>query len=296
MRKRSLAIIGLLAAVALGVVGLTMARNDMKENAAEKVFEFQLGKPLEATVKQTTLPLSGQNNWGMINAGVVGLADGVYGRYAEPGYELKLGPLAGIEFYADTNRYPDKKVETVQVTFRLKHISTPQQVYDYVYGLIAQFQGGKWKRYIPEVCPRLQGKSSILDQQEIKAMSNPELKNFMALGCPIDPAYKPELEKWMPLARDGQLYLWHDEQGKIAVLDIGVSEPNPDGTFGVSDVRINLEFELEEVMLANEKGNLGADLKKPWGARVAKVEIEKRRIRDVLETMAVKRGEPLAER
>ena len=116
------------------------------------------------------------------------------------------------------------------------------------------------------------------------------------LGCPIDPAYKPELEKWMPLARDGQLYLWHDEQGKIAVLDIGVSEPNPDGTFGVSDVRINLEFELEEVMLANEKGNLGADLKKPWGARVAKVEIEKRRIRDVLETMAVKRGEPLAER
>ena len=61
--KRSLVIIGLLAAATLGAVGWTLARNDMEE----KVFEFQLGKPLEATVKQTRLPLSGQNNWGMIN-------------------------------------------------------------------------------------------------------------------------------------------------------------------------------------------------------------------------------------
>ena len=58
----------------------------------------------------------------------------------------------------------------------------------------------------------------------------------------------------------------------------------------MGDFRIDLEFELEEVMLANKKGNLEADLKKPWGERVAKVEIEKRRIRDVLEAMAVKRG------
>lgn len=298
MRKRSLVIIGLLATVTLGAVGWTLARNDMEE----KVFEFQLGKPLEATAKQTRLPLSGQNNWGMINVGVVGLADGVYGRYAEPGYELKLGPLAGVEFYADTNRYPDKKVETVQVTFRLKHITTPQQAYDYVYGLIAQFQRGKWKRYIPEECPRLQGKSSILNPEEIRALSlsvAPELKNFIGLGCPIDPAYKPELDKWIPLAGEGQQYLWHDGQGKIAKLVINIGEPYPNGTFinqGVSSVIIDLEFELEEVMLANAKGNLEADLKKPWGERVAKVEIEKRRIRDVLEAMAVKRGEQLAER
>ena len=101
------------------------------------------------------------------------------------------------------------------------------------------------------------------------------------------------------MAGEGQQYLWHDGHGKIAKFVINIGEPYPNGTFinqGVSSVIIDLEFELEEVMLANKKGNLEADLKKPWGARVAKVEKEKRRIRDVLEAMAVKRGEQLAKR
>ena len=303
MLKRRLAIVLLLAAVVLGGVGLTIARNGMEENAAEKIFEFQLGKTMEATANQTRLPLSGGNTNGLLDAGVRGFPDNVYARYVEPGYELKLGPLFGIRFYSDTKRYPDKKTETVTLSFDLDHITTPQQTYDYVYGLIAQFQRGKWKRYIPEKCPRLQGKSSILNQEEILALSlpvAPELKNFIGLGCPIDAGYKPELDQWMPLAIAGELqYLWYDGHGKIAKLDIGLNEPNSDGTFvnqGVSSVRIDLEFELEEVMLATEKWHLEDDLKKPWGARVAKVEIEKRRIRDVLEAMAVKRGEQLAER
>ncbi|MBT9568220.1 MAG: hypothetical protein IV085_07960 [Thiobacillus sp.] len=303
MRKRSWVIMGLLAAVVLGGVGLTIARNGMEESAAEKVFEFQLGKTMEATANQTRLPLSGGNTNGLLDAGYMGFPDNVYGRYVEPGYELKLGPLFGIRFYSDTKRYLDKKTETVTLSFDLDHITTPQQAYDYVYDLIAQFQRGKWKRYIPEECPRLQGKSSILNPEEIRALSlpvAPELKNFIGLGCPIDAAYKPELDKWMPLAIAGELqYLWHDEHGKIAKLDIDLSEPNSDGTFvnqGVSSVRIDLEFELEEVMLATKKWHLEDDLKKPWGERVAKVEIEKRRIRDVLEEIAVKRGEQLAER
>lgn len=264
----------------------------------EKVFEFQLGKTLEETAKQTKLHLTGQNTNGMIDAGAMGFVDGVYGLYAESGYELKLGPLFAIRFYSDTKRYQDKKTETVTITFDLDHITTPQQAYDYTYVLIEQFQRSKWKRYIPEVCPRLQGKSSILDQKQIKALSQPELRNFMGLGCPIDPAYKPELDKWIPLAREGQQYLWHDGHGKIAKLDIGIGEPNPDGTLGkgLADVQIDLEFELEEVMLDNAKGNLEADLKQPWGERVAKVEQEKRRVRDLLEEMALKRGETLVER
>lgn len=268
----------------------------MEEKAAEKVFEFQLGKTMEATANQTRLPLSGGNTDGLIDAGFMGFPDNTYGRYVEPGYELKLGPLFGIRFYSNTERYPDKKTETATLTFDLDHITTTQQAYDYVYGLIAQFQRGKWKRYIPEECPRLKGKSSILNQQEIKAMSAPELKNFMGLGCPIDPAYKPEFEEWKRfVTSEGPTYLWRDSAGKVVRLDLTLSDTG-DAKLGMGDFRIDLEFELEEVVLANKKGNLEADLKKPWGERVAKVEIEKRRIRDMLEAMAVKRGEQLAER
>ena len=297
MHKRRWAIVGLLAAIALGIVGFTVAKDDARSDMEERVFEFQLGKTLEETAKKTTLPLSGQNNWGMVNAGVIGLADGVYGRYVEPGYELKLGPLAGIEFYADTNRYPSKKVETVQVTLRLDHITTLQQAYDYAYGLISQFQNSKWKRYIPEVCPRLQGKSSILDQAQIEALSQPDLRNFIGLGCPIDPTYKPNFEDWKKFAGSdqGASYLWHDGAGKVAKLDLTLSETDP-AKFKSRNFRIDLEFELQEVMLDNEKGRLEADLKQPWGERIAKVEIEKRRIRDLLEAMALKREEQLAER
>ena len=296
MRNRRLAIMGLLAAVVLGGAGLTIARNSMEENAAEKVFEFQLGKTMEATANQTRLPLSGGNTNGLLDAGYMGFPDNAYGRYVEPGYELKLGPLFGIRFYSNTKRYPDKKTETVTLSFDLDHITTPQQAYDYVYGLIAEFQRGKWKRYIPEKCPRLQGKSSLLDQQEIKAMSDPELKNFMGLGCPIDPSYKPDFAEWKRfVTSEGPTYLWHDSAGKIARLDLTLSDTG-DAKLGIGDFRIDLKFELEEAMLTTQKWHLEDDLKKPWGARVAKVEIEKRRIRDVLETMAVKRGDPLAER
>ena len=288
LRQRWL-IVGLLAAVVLGG-GWILARNDMDE----KTVLFDIGLTPEATAKKTRLPLSGQNTDGYIDFGFAGFPDGVYAKLDKPGYEIKVGPLFAINFYADT------KVRGVShaVTFglNLDHITTPEQAYDYVYGLIAQFQRGKWKRYIPEKCPRLQGKSSLLDQQEIKAMSDPELKNFMGLGCPVDPAYKPDFEEWKRfVTSEGPTYLWRDGAGKIARLDLTLSDTG-DAKFGMGDFRIDLEFELEEVMLANEKRNLEDDLKKPWGARVAKVEIEKRRIRDLLEAMALKREEQLAER
>ena len=298
MHKQSKIITGFLVVCVLGIAGWTMAKN---YEAEEKIILFDIGLTPDETAKKTRLKLSGQNTDGYIDFGYAGFPDGVYARLDNPGYEINVGPLFAIDFCADTKKR--KISHAVTFSLDLKHITTPRQTYDYVYGLIAQFQRGKWKRYIPEVCPRLQGKSSILNQEEILALSlpvAPELKNFIGLGCPIDAAYKPELAQWMPLAIAGELqYLWHDGHGKIAKLDIGLSEPNSDGTFvnqGVSSVRIDLEFELEEAMLATQKWHLEDDLKKPWGARVAKVEIEKRRIRDVLEAMAVKRGEPLAER
>lgn len=264
---------------------------------SEKTFSFQIGKTMKEMAAQTRMQLNGENNWGRMNASTPHFPDGVYGIYAEAGSELKLGPLSNILFFSDTRKFPDQKIDKAIVGFRLDHLKTPRQAYDYIFGLIGQFQQSQWKRYIPEKCPRLQGKSSLLNQDEIEVMIIPELKQFAGIVCPLDPAYQPPFEEWITneALREAS-YLWHDGKGKMAELDLSVRAPEPNQVYGLGDITINLEFELQEVKLDNEKARLEAELKGQWGERVAKVEKENRRLRDLLEAQALKRKETLAER
>ena len=254
-----------------------------------KIFEFEIGKTMEETAAQTRLPLSGQNTNGTITAGSPIFPDGVYGRYAQKGFEIKVGPLSWINFFSDTKRHPNKLTESASMAVDARQgLTTHAQAYDYVYALINQFQRSKWQRYIPEECPRLTGKASILDPNEIEALATPELKNWIGFDCSADPEYKPPLDEWKRLTKQVITYRWHDGAGRIAKLVVSTSDGNPDGTLGLGDVQIDLEFELEESIKYRAAGNREAELKEPWGARVPKVEAEKLRIRDILERRAGK--------
>ncbi len=94
----------------------------------------------------------------------------------------------------------------------------------------------------------------------------------------------------------GLYYSWRDDRGVIADLNFSTSEPEADGTYSPHSLTVFLSFELESAKKKQEQDQRARDLKERWGAEVAPTEAERLRIRDLLEEMAVKHGEALAER
>lgn len=287
MRKRILFVVIIITALG-GLIGWkTMSQS-------QKTIEFLVGETPELSAKRAKISLTGQNSGGYMDFGYTGLPAGISGKYVGKEYEVEVGPLFAITFYADKNRPPHTVAHRVSLTLETDHLINTQAnahsaAQAYVQSVIEQFKKGKWQRYIPEDCPRLTGRSSLISSKEIKALVSDPLLS-VGFDCSLDPDWKMSAEDWIFIMRSGNVYMWHGD-GRTAKLSVSYTayadETKP--TYS-----IDLEFELEDARRYYDAKNRPEHIKDRGGpAVVAKDEAEHKRIQKILEENAVKRGDPL---
>jgi hypothetical protein len=275
----------------------------------DKIIRFDLTITPEQLTAKVGRSLSGQNTDGFVILSTPILDEGYDALYDHPGYEITIPNIYSVQWGFHKKPGNNGIIQVADFGFEesiLNQIKTPEQARAYLQSFIDQFQRGKWKRRIRDDCPRLTGRASMIDisRETVKSLAKPEFKNFMNFSnCTIDPAFSPPLDEWIRMASPSQglHYSWRDDRGVIADLDFNADEPQADGTYGpyqpgTSPLSVNLSFELESAKKKQEQDQRARDLKERWGAEVAPTEAERRRIRDLLEEMAVQRGEALAER
>jgi hypothetical protein len=273
----------------------------------DKTIRFDLTITPEQLTTKVGRSLSGQNTNGFVALSTPILDDGYVALYDHPGYEISIPNPSSVLWYFDKPPRGAGIIESSDFVFSdsaLNQIKTPEQARAYLQSFIDQFQRGKWKRHIRDDCPRLVGRASVINEGLVDSLAKKEFRESgLFSNCTIDPAFSPPLDEWIRMASPSQglHYSWRDDRGVIADLDFNADEPQADGTYGpyqpgTSPLSVNLSFELESAKKKQEQDQRARDLKERWGAEVAPTEAERRRIRDLLEEMAVQRGEALAER
>ncbi|MCR6480170.1 hypothetical protein NU688_28710 [Variovorax sp. ZS18.2.2] len=246
--------------------------------------KFDLGKNILETGRASGVPQFETDNInGYISYSVAPVPETVPARYTRPGYEVAWQPIFAFTMYADEGRFPDRRVQSVDLQLSSKVNQTHEEAQAFVEQTIAQFQRGKWQRYYnPMWDTLLTGRSSLLNEKgEIESAP-----------MTIDPAYKIPAADWPALVKNVPTWRWVGD-GVLASLEI--SELG-NATRGL-DYRMSLEFVLLDVKLKRDAENEARDLKegdaKGWNstakleeAKKASAELNKR-----LEANAIKRGD-----
>ena len=243
---------------------------------------FDLGSTVEQTLRSHEIPYAGQNVNGLMIYSFTGFKEGsTYALFSRPGYEVRFGSIFGIDFYADLKRHPDQLVHLADISMGSAVAQSHAQAQAEVQKLIAQFQRGKWKRYLPDTCPWVTGRSTMLNaagQVDIGA-------------CPLDPALVFTAQEWPNLAAQKLRWQWIGD-GRVAALEVQYAYNRPD----VPTYTINLQFELEEAVkfyaakeLQEMKAEFG-EAKVAAGAARGAAEIRLR------EEAALKRGDQVIPR
>lgn len=79
-------------------------------------------------------------------------------------------------------------VEVASLQFSTNTINSHESAKAFIERLIAQFNGAKWKRFIPELCPAITGRSSFLEEEE---------QVDQIWNCPRQMRYEPRNRKSM---------------------------------------------------------------------------------------------------
>lgn len=252
----------------------------------EKMSEikFELGKNIVETAKSTGVPrFNSSKTAGQVSYSINQIPDDIPARYSRPGYEITASSLFAFTMYADEPDNNNLAVNNVTLQFKA-HIKTHEAGQAFVEKLIAQFQKGKWQRYIRESCPAVSGRSSLLD----------EAGNLnVGKGCAFDPSYKLTPEEWRAMMGETQRYEWVGD-GVVAKLEVDYSSN--------ITYKIFLEFEDLATMVKSDQENQARDLKegdaKGWGSTAkymqGKKETEARN--KILEANAIKRGDTVVPR
>lgn len=254
---------------------------------AEKMHEVKvdIGKNIVITAKNSGAPrFTTENHWGLQIYELVDLRPEVAVRYARPGYEILATPLFSLTMYADSENKNDMAVETIQLQYNYK-TSTHDEARVFIDRILVQFKQGKWKRYIDVTCPATSGRSAYLDET-----------GKLSGICSLDPGYRPSMEDWLELMRDGREYEWLGD-GIKAKLDVKFDEDSRGLTY-------NIGMEFQDFSIGQRKINakLARDLmegdKKGWKSTedykksMAESKIKVR----LLEDNAVRRGDLLVPR
>lgn len=266
----------LLFFVAWSVTACHARENNMRE------ISFDLGSSVEQTLRSHDVPYAGQNINGLMVYSFAGFkGDSTYLLFSRPGYEVRFGSIFGIDFYADLKRHPDQLVHLADASMGHEVLSSHAQAKAEIQKLISQFQGGKWKRYIPDTCPWVTGRSTMLNaagQVDIGA-------------CPLDPALVFTAQEWPNLAAQKLRWQWIGD-GRVATLEVQYAYNKPD----VPTYTVNLQLELEEAVKfyqAKRRAEKNADR----SAEEVAAGTERMNVRlKALEEAALKRGDQVIPR
>lgn len=209
--------------------------------------KFDLGKNIHEVAKESGAPSFARRNVaGLISYALVDIPEDIYVKFVRPGYEVRVPSVFSLRLYADNEHGPGLAVEMAGLMVSPKAISTHESAQQFVGNLVEQFQRGRWKRHLDELCPAVTGRSAYLNEQgQVDQLE----------ACSLDPYYKISPEDWQVLMRNPQNYEWVGD-GVLARLSIGYSE----GSLGLR-YSIDLDFDDFAVKKARDEKNLARELK-----------------------------------
>ena len=250
--------------------------------------KFDLGKNIVDTASASGVPqFQARDVNGYVSYSISGISPLISARFARPGFEVVWQPVFSLTMYSDRKRSVDLPVETASLSLN-SDLKTHEAAQAFVEQTIAQFARGKWLRYHDPVWDvLLTGRSSLLD----------ESGQIASTLRTIDPAYKISATDWPTVSKNGAYWHWVGDGviAKLSVTQLG-NAGTPSDTRQL-DYRLNLEFELLDIMLKRDAENEARENKegdaKGWNS-TAKYEASKKEqaaLNKRLEANAIKRGD-----
>lgn len=275
--------IAVFVVISLAIVGfIDFKANDMLE------IKFEMGKNIHETAKRSGAPeYATRNVAGLVSYKLSDLPSNIALVYDVPGYKINSLPIFGFTLYADKDSNNNLAVEAASLQFNADTINSHESANAFVELLTTQFNGGKWKQFVPELCPAVTGRSSFLDEEE---------QVDQIWNCPLDPKYQIAMDDWVKLMVMTQNFQWIGD-GVLATLTVGFSN----GSRGITYL-IRLEFEDLSTKARRENKSEREELEKgdsegrnSSAKHIAEVMKAKARIAR-LEENAIRRGDPLLSR
>lgn len=187
--------------------------------------KFDVGQNIVDAAKKSGAPRwSTRNIQGFISYDLMGMPPDIPLVYQRPGYEITVMPIYSFTMYADKESNNDLAVETATLLFNGDVLKSHASAKTFVENLVSQFQRGKWKRHIDDLCPAVTGRSSYLNEG---GQVNP------SWSCPLDPAYGLSSDDWIALMYMQKNYEWLGD-GVLATLGVRYSDDIRGITYSVS--------------------------------------------------------------
>jgi hypothetical protein len=275
--KRRLLIIWVVAIF----IGTAVARN-LKGTEMDTI-NVDIGKNINDTARNSGAPrYKVSSYWGATFYEIVDLPKEIVIRYARPGYEIAVRPVFALTMFADSEVSKDLVVELLRFQLSRHAATSHEGARALVEELSTQFRKGGWKRFIPDTCPAVSGRSTYLDEA-----------GEIAGTCPLDPDYKIPSKDWVELMAGTKAFKWVGD-GVVARLEIGFDQQGDDIQYA-----IDLEFrdmKIEEKRnTAMEASELKEGDKNGWKSTEnhEKALAENSLKMKILEKKAIERGDQL---
>jgi hypothetical protein len=260
-------------AIAAGVFFLVRPRKAVHE------VRFDLGKNIMETARRSGVPsFDVTNDFGLIEYGVVELPKNVVVMFARPGLEVGWPAVFSFTIVANHNRSPDDIADQASLQLSNSALRNTEEARRFVDSTLAQFARSNWQRFIPEWCPRVTGRSSVLD--ESGAVDR-------IAACPIDPSYRIPAESFAAFFDTTRYWIWHsgDVYARFKLNRMTISGEDVYTAF--------LEFENEDDVRAVAQNDVPRDRRSP-AERLIDAQKERRAIQ-ALEAAAIRRGDKVLE-
>ncbi len=227
--RRSMPLLVLILVLSIALISFkNLSADDMPH------IVFDIGRDIVEVAKKSGAPKYVVRDIdGLISYDLPGIPESIAFRYQRSGYEISVDKVFSFTLYADKENNNGLAVETAALQLLTDEIKSHSAAKILTESLIAQFQGGKWKRHIADLCPAVSGRSSFLDE-------NGEAGQIF--GCPLDQSYRLSSDEWLQLMRETQHYIWIGD-GVLARLTVGFSDDRRGITYA-----IGLEFEDFAIM------------------------------------------------
>jgi len=195
-RKRTLLFVLLPAPVIAGVLFVFAIPAPTGQTKPREIV-FELNRPIRTVARESGATGFGKRNYhGLISYDLGGQRASTVFKYNQPGYEITWDKVFAFTMYADSHYTRDAEVNTISLQHdRFESLEEMKVLVDQT---IAQFQAGKWERYLSNDEPRVSGRSSLLDEHD-------KLQGTILYP---DPAYVIPDEDWPTIARKSIYWRW----------------------------------------------------------------------------------------
>ena len=205
-----------------------------------------LGRNIAQTARDSGgAKFSTRNVAGLVSYSVNNLPQELPARFTRPGFEANFDSLFAVTMYADEENENDLAVTDLVLQFSTDQVTDYRSGQAFIASLIKKFTSKNWTRFIPQFCPAVTGRSTLI-------RADGKIGRFGV--CPLDPDDTMSYAEWQILAVEGLSYEWIGE-GILATLRVNTSNDSRGITY-----RVSIEYENKFIRERREVKTLIEDL------------------------------------